>query len=290
MTDPIARDIPILASISELAATSDAWLVDIWGVMHNGVSPIASTVEACAAFRERGGYVVLVTNAPRPAPAVVAQLAKVGVDTKSYDAIVTSGDVTRGLVEAWAGKPLHHLGPDRDRSIFAGLDANLTTSLEAEIVVCSGFIDDETETPDDYRTTLKGFLRRDMLMLCANPDFQVERGDRLVYCAGALAQSYEALGGRVIYSGKPHLPIYELAFGIINNALGREIGRDRLLAIGDGVRTDIAGAATAGVRSVFIGSGIHLPRGQEMDGAVFEKLFENFPTGLPVAAMTALRW
>jgi len=285
-----AYEIPILSSIAELAETADAWIVDIWGVMHNGVDPIFSSVAACTAYRKAGGYVVLVTNAPRPAPAVVAQLARIGVDPEAYDGIVTSGDVTRGLIEAWAEKPIHHLGPDRDQSIFTGLDVDLATSLDAEIVVCSGLIDDETETPDDYRTALKGLARRDLLMLCANPDLQVERGDRLVYCAGALAKAYESYGGQVVYSGKPHLPIYELAFGMIEKGLGRAVDKERLLAIGDGVRTDIAGAAAAGLRSVFIASGIHVSGGTELSGNVFAKLFANFDGGLPVAAMEALQW
>jgi HAD superfamily hydrolase (TIGR01459 family) len=285
------NSIPIIPSIYDLARTSDAWLVDIWGVMHNGVSAFDASGQACAAFRAAGGYVVLLTNAPRPAPAVVAQLARVGVRPDAYDAIVTSGDVTRGLVETWKGKGVHHLGPDRDQAIFTGLDVDFATSLDADIVVCSGLIDDETETPADYTTTLKGFARRDLLMLCANPDLQVERGDKLVYCAGALAQAYEGFGGRVLYSGKPHLPIYELAFGVIEAGLGRAVDRDRILAIGDGVKTDIAGAAAAGLRSVFIASGIHVANGKSLDPAFVEELFNSFDqAGKPVAAMQEFRW
>lgn len=283
--------IPILSSIADLAPTADAWLVDIWGVMHNGLEPFEASGAACAAFRKAGGYVVLLTNSPRPAPSVLAQLARIGVRSDAYDAIVTSGDVTRGLVETWRGKTIHHLGPDRDQAIFSGLDVTFGTSLDSEIVVCSGLIDDETETPADYTTTLKGFARRGLLMLCANPDIQVERGERLIYCAGALAQAYEGFGGQVVYSGKPHLPIYELAFGVIEAGLGRAVDRDRMLAIGDGVKTDIAGAAAAGVRSVFIASGIHVEAGKELDAAVLADLFRDFsPAGLPVAAMERFQW
>lgn len=283
--------IPIVTSISDFAATSDAWLVDIWGVMHNGVNAFEASGAACAAFREAGGYVVLLTNAPRPAPSVVAQLARVGVRPEAYDAIVTSGDVTRGLVEAWKGKPIHHLGPDRDQAIFSGLDVTFATSLEAEIVVCSGLIDDETETPADYTTTLKGFARRGLVMLCANPDIRVQRGDKLIYCAGALAQAYEGFGGEVVYSGKPHPPIYELALGVIEAGLGRAVDKDRVLAIGDGVKTDIAGAAAMGIRSVFIASGIHVDGTRGLDAGVLDELFAGFePGGRPVAAMNRFHW
>lgn len=285
-----SKPIPVISSIAELAKSSDAWLVDIWGVIHNGVSPFEHSGNACAAFRDTGGYVVLLTNSPRPAPSVVAQLNSIGVRPDAYDAIVTSGDVTRGLVEAWKGKPIHHLGPERDQAIFAGLEVNFATSIDAEIVVCSGLIDDETETPDDYRTTLKGYARRDLLMVCANPDVRVQRGDKIVYCAGALAQAYEALGGRVIYSGKPHQPIYDLAIGMIEDGCGHAVDRSRILAIGDGVHTDIAGAAAAKVRSVFVASGIHVESDTPFDAATLEGLFGDFGDGRPVAAMAALCW
>lgn len=283
-------DIPVISSIAETARDTDAWLVDIWGVIHNGVEPFAHSVDACSRFREQGGYVVLLTNSPRPSPSVVAQLSRIGVSKDAYDGIVTSGDVTRGLVEAWRHKPMHHLGPDRDQAIFSGLDVTFATSLDAEIVVCSGLIDDETETPDDYATTLKRFARRDLVMICANPDVQVQRGDKLIYCAGALAQAYERLGGRVVYSGKPHLPIYELALGMITRGLGRAVDTERVLAIGDGVHTDIAGAAAANLKSVFIASAIHVGDDVALDAGVLDELFDPAMAGRPVAAMERLVW
>ncbi len=286
----VHQNIPILSSIAELAQSSDAWLVDVWGVIHNGVQAFAESCAACRQYRAAGGYVVLLTNAPRPASAVVAQLDGVGVPRDSYDAVVTSGDVTRGLVEAWSGRAIHHVGPERDLGIFAGIDVQFATSLDAEIVVCTGLIDDETETPADYATTLDGFRRRGLLMLCANPDIRVERGERIVYCAGAIAQAYADIGGEVVYSGKPHLPIYELATGIVNRGLGRDVANDRLLAIGDGVATDIAGAAAAELRSVFIASGIHVARGRELDQDLFDELFVDLGGYRPTAAMAALRW
>lgn len=285
-----ANGIPVLTSIADLAATADAWLVDVWGVMHNGVRPIEASCEACAQYRAAGGYVVLITNAPRPAEAVVAQLDRVGVRRDAYDGVLSSGDVTRGLVQAWAGRRIHHVGPERDLGIFEGIDVRFATSLEAEIVVCSGLLDDETETPDDYATLLSGFQRRGLLMLCANPDLKVERGDRIVYCAGAIAKAYEEIGGDVVYSGKPHLPIYEMAMDMVGRGVGREVAKDRVLAIGDGVLTDIAGAAAAELRSVFIASGIHVPRGAALDDGILGTLFDDLGDGRPVAAMQALSW
>lgn len=282
--------IPVLPGMRELAATSDAWLVDVWGVMHNGAVAFDAAAEACIKFREAGGYVVLLTNAPRPGPAVVNQIARIGVPQAAYDAVLTSGDVTRGLVTEWRDKRIHHLGPDRDRGIFEGIDIQYATSIEADIVVVTGFIDDETETPDDYAITLKSWRRRNIAMLCANPDIKVERGERIVYCAGALAEAYERLGGDVVYAGKPHLPIYELAVHMIRDGLAEPVGKDRILAIGDGLKTDIAGAAAAGLRSVYIASGLHVERGQQLSAEVVGDLFKDAPFERPVAALQTLSW
>ena len=281
--------IPIIEGMREIAETSDAWLVDVWGVMHNGAEAFQAAAEACATFRRQGGYVILLTNAPRPAPAVVAQISKLGVPREAYDGVLSSGDVSRGLVSSWRDKRIHHLGPARDRGIFDGLGIDFATSIEADIVVCTGLIDDTTETPDDYATALKGFRRRNVAMLCANPDLMVERGDRKVYCAGALAAAYEALDGDVVYAGKPHLPIYELAERMVRDGLGRDVARDRLLAIGDGLNTDIAGAAAAGLRSVFVASGLHV-EGRRLSAEVVSELFSDVPKPWPIAALDALKW
>ena len=281
--------IPIIDGMREIAETSDAWLVDVWGVMHNGAEAFQAAAEACATFRRRGGYVILLTNAPRPAPAVVAQITKLGVPREAYDGVLSSGDVSRGLVASWRDKRIHHLGPARDRGIFDGLGIDFATSIEADIVVCTGLIDDLTETPEDYATTLSGFRRRNVAMLCANPDLMVERGDRKVYCAGALAAAYEALDGDVVYAGKPHLPIYELAERMVRDGLGRDVPRDRLLAIGDGLKTDMAGAAAAGLRSVFVASGLHV-EARNLSPEVVSGLFSDVPKPWPIAALDALKW
>ena len=288
--DPIATGgaIPIIESIRDASDGRRAWLVDVWGVIHNGVRPFPSSVDACAQFRASGGFVVLVTNAPRPSASVVEQLDRIGVPRAAYDAIVTSGDVTRGLIHHWRDRKIHHLGPERDLPLFADLGKPFVTSDEAEIVVCTGLHDDETETPADYRILLSRFKRRNAAMFCANPDIKVERGDRIVYCAGAIAQAYAEIGGDVVYAGKPHGPIYELARSIVQDGTGRPVADSELLAIGDGIHTDIAGAAETGIASVYIASGIHLAP----DALTLEALqgaFDGLPAR-PIAAMRRLAW
>src|SRR5204863_9893091 len=200
---------PILSSIAELAPTPDAWIVDIWGVMHNGARAFAAAGEACRKFRAGGGIVMLLSNAPRPFSAVVGHMAALGVDPAAYDGGVTSGDATHGLVDAWGDRPILHIGPERDKGLFAGLEAVLVSAEEAQAIVCSGFYDDTRETPADYAVLFERLAARRLPMICANPDLVVERGDKLVYCAGALAAIYAEKGGEVVYAGKPYLPIYE---------------------------------------------------------------------------------
>jgi HAD superfamily hydrolase (TIGR01459 family) len=283
-----AAPIPLLSSIAPLAADATAaWLVDIWGVMHNGVSPFAPACDACERFRQRGGLVVLLSNSPRPRDSVAEQLDRIGVPRSSWDVIVSSGDVARALIADYAGRAIVHLGPERDLGIFAGIDVERVAPDRAEAVVCTGLFDDERETPDDYAETLAACAARSLPMICANPDIAVERGGRLVYCAGALARAYEELGGKVAYAGKPYLPIYELAFSTLEMLHPGTSDRARLLAIGDGVHTDIAGAAAVNVPSVFVASGVHVQGG--LDAAALDALF---PAGKPrpIAAMTALQW
>ena len=282
--------IPIIPGIQELSESCDAWLVDVWGVMHNGAVAYEAAADACCKFRQAGGYVVLITNAPRPGPAVVHQISRLGVPQTAYDAVISSGDVTRGLVTQWHDKRIHHLGPDRDRGIFEGIEIDFATSLDADIAVVTGLFDDETETPEDYTTTLKGLQRRNIAMLCANPDLKAERGDKIVYCAGALAEAYERFGGDVVYAGKPHLPIYDLALSMMDEGRGQKTAKERVLAIGDGLKTDIAGAAAAGIRSVFIASGLHVEGRRQLTGEIVGDLFQDAPFERPVAAMQALTW
>ena len=279
--------IPILSSIAELAAASDAWIVDIWGVMHNGARAYPGAAQACAQFRARGGTVVLLSNAPRPFSAVVPHMTALGVPSDAYDAGVTSGDVTRDMLAAWLGRRVLHVGPPRDHALFTDLGIRLAPAPEAEVVLCSGLHDDERETPADYSALLDGLAARSVPMICANPDIVVERGDKLLYCAGALAESYAAKGGVVSYAGKPHLPVYERVLAEIARLAGRPVEKSRVLCIGDGIETDLAGAHAAGLASVFVASPIFAPDG--LSPATLEGLFTGRPFA-PVAAMPALAW
>lgn len=283
------RSVPIevIQSVAPLAASTSTWLVDIWGVMHNGVRPYEPACEACRQFREGGGLVMLVSNSPRPREGVAAQLDRIGVPRSSYNAIVSSGDLARSLVEAYAGRRVLHIGPERDLGVFAGIDVERVGADYADAVVCTGLYDDERETPDDYADTLAACASRALPMICANPDLTVERGGRLIYCAGALAQAYERLGAQVTYAGKPYLPIYEHVFAALEQLRSGGSDRGRMLAIGDGVRTDLAGAATAGIPSLFVASSV--PAANRLDAETLEALF---PPGAPrpLAAMTRLVW
>ena len=196
-------------------------LSDIWGVVHNGLE---SFPEACAAlhsYRQQGGVVILITNAPRPADSVQRQLRKLGVADETYDAIVTSGDLTRRFVADHPGKKLYWVGSERHDSVHRGLNPVLSDLDDADYIICTGLADDETETAEDYRPMLNKALARKVPLICANPDIVVERGDRLIYCAGAIAELYRELGGEVVFYGKPHRPIYECAMALAAERRGR---------------------------------------------------------------------
>jgi HAD superfamily hydrolase (TIGR01459 family) len=291
-----AAEIPVLSSIKELGVRYRAWLVDIWGVMHNGHRAFPGAVAATRAYRAQGGIVVLLSNSPRPSPSVQEQLRRLGVPDDAYDATVTSGDLTRYELAKHQGAVVFHLGPERDRPIFHGLDVELGPHRDAELVVCSGLFDDDTETPDDYADLLSELAARKLPMICANPDHMVERGDRLVWCAGALANLYERQGGSVIYAGKPYAPIYHLALETIGKLVGERVSKDQVLAIGDGVNTDIAGAGCVGIPSVFVASGLHAPSnsGGEVGADMLDRrhLAELFAHAKerPLGAMRTLKW
>ncbi|MBF9234937.1 TIGR01459 family HAD-type hydrolase [Microvirga alba] len=247
----------LVDGLQPLADRYDLVLCDVWGVLHNGIKAYETASEALTRFRERGGRVVLVSNAPRPGASVGTQLDGFGVPRTAYDAIVTSGDLTRLAIEERVDKVVHHIGPARDMPIYDGLNIRFGSIAEAEYVVCSGFENDELETVEDYRPRLEAMLKRELWMVCANPDLIVERGNTIVPCAGALGVAYEEMGGDVYYAGKPHAPIYDRAIAVAAALNGRPIAKERVLAIGDAIRTDIAGAAGFGIDSLLIARGIH---------------------------------
>ena len=275
--------------LSELVDGVEVILSDIWGVVHNGLEAFPDACQALHTFRERGGTVILITNAPRPANSVQRQLRKLGVADEIYDAIVSSGDLTRHFVGDHPGKKMFWLGPERDSSIYRGLDAVIAPLEQADYIVCTGLFDDETESAEDYRAMMLQARERKLPLVCANPDIVVERGDRLIYCAGAIAELYRELGGEVIFYGKPHRPIYERAMALAAERRGSPAPLDRVLAIGDSVRTDLTGAHGFGIDCLFVTRGIHSEDFEgidQLDPASVKELFGHPPKAL----MRELRW
>jgi HAD superfamily hydrolase (TIGR01459 family) len=249
---------PLVSGLSALAEDYDALISDVWGVVHNGLAAHPAACEALVEYRRRGGRVVLLTNAPRPCGSIHRQLADLGVPREAYDDLVTSGDVTREMLMARPERRIAHVGPDRDLPIYEGLPHELVGDADADIIVCSGLVDDLTETPDDYRDRLAALAARGLHMLCANPDLIVERGEDKVWCAGALAKLYaEEFGGEVTLLGKPYGPVYGEVRRRIEKLFGAPVADDRLLAIGDGLPTDIRGAVGQGLDVLFVTAGIH---------------------------------
>ena len=284
---------PFVSHFAELAAGYDVVLSDVWGVVHNGVAATPEACDALARFRQQGGTVVLITNAPRPGDVVARfTLDRFGVPRAAYDGIVSSGDVTHALIAARAGRRVFHIGPERDLPIFEGLDAPIAPLETADYAVCSGLTDDTVETPQDYRDLLARMRARALPMICANPDVVVERGDKLVYCAGAIADLYAAAGGDVIYAGKPYRPIYDQALNIAKAARGRPAERHRVLAIGDSVRTDLKGAEGFGVDCLFVTAGIHAEELGHRDDPDLSALADMFAAAgvVPKGVMRRLEW
>jgi HAD superfamily hydrolase (TIGR01459 family) len=294
-----AQMIRQIGGLSEISDRYEAILCDIWGVLHNGLTSFAEASEALVSFRRRGGAVVLISNAPRPSSPIERQVLKLGVSPDSFDAVVTSGDVTIGLMEQRAGEQLLHIGPERDLPLFdaateqIGTRPRLVPLEEAQYALCTGLRSDETETVDDYQSELEAMLARGMAMICANPDIVIHRGDALIYCAGALARRYEDLGGSVIYAGKPYGPIYDRALARAERARGAPIDKSRVLAIGDGMKTDIIGAAQAELDVLFVTGGIHRSLHKEnltspADPIELRRLYDDNEVW-PVAAIPLLR-
>jgi HAD superfamily hydrolase (TIGR01459 family) len=287
-----------IGGLSEISSRYDAILCDIWGVVHNGVASFAEASKALVAFRAQGGAVVLISNAPRPSEPIRRQVLRLGVPPEAFDAIVTSGDVTMRLIDERAGARVLHIGPERDLSLFDAAAGprerpKLVSLSEAEYTVCTGLRHDETETPEDYEPELRALAGRGLMMVCANPDIVIHRGDDLIYCAGALARRYEELGGSVIYAGKPHRPIYDRALAQAGKARGGPVEKPRVLAIGDGMKTDIVGAARAGLDALFVTGGIHrslhkATLDQPADPAELQRLYDE-SEAWPVAAIPMLR-
>ncbi len=250
--------VEIIGRIGEIAARYDALLCDLWGCYHDGVRPFPEAVAALRAVRARGGIVILLTNAPRPVSGVERFLATIGAPDDTHDAVLSSGEVCAAALRAGAhGRAMHFVGPpERDASLIEAGGIRPVALEEADAILCTGLRDDRGETPGDYREEIAGWVARGLPMLCANPDIVVDRGATRLWCAGALALEMERAGGAVHYFGKPHAPVYEAALARLAAIAGRPVPPERVLAVGDGIATDIAGAAGAGIDAVFVTGGI----------------------------------
>ncbi len=253
----------ILERLSDISASYDVLLCDLWGCLHNGERPFAAAVAALAGFREGGGRVVLLTNSPRPEPSVQRQLDGMGVPRDVYDLIVSSGDAAQaGMLAGAVGRKVWHVGPERDGRFFTAIPDHLADAPEvervgfeaAEGIVCTGQFSDDDE-PEQYRGRFLAARERGMKLLCANPDIVVDQGERRLWCAGALAKLYTEMGGESLYFGKPHPPIYDLAQQRLA-ASGGAVAPDRILAVGDGIFTDVQGAVSEDIDVIFITGGL----------------------------------
>ena len=254
----------IIQSLSEVSAGYDTLYCDLWGCLHNGHAPYAAAVAALQAFRATKGRVVLMTNAPRPNRYVEAQLGRMGVPHDAWDMIVSSGDAAQvALFSGAVGRKVYHLGPDKDDGFFTDIPSDLVDAPairrvpleEAEGIVCTGPFDEHNDTPDDYRPTFLHAKAKGLKLLCTNPDLIVDYGETRIYCAGALAALYEEMGGESLYFGKPYPPIYDLARRRLV-AAGFESDPARILAVGDGIGTDIRGGLGEGIDTIFVTGGL----------------------------------
>ena len=255
----------MLGGLAEIADQYDALIVDIWGVLHNGKQPFEGVDAALLNYRQQGGKVLLLSNAPRPGPSAVKRLEVIGNRRDGFDDILTSGDAVRALMSDMGreGKKICHIGPDKDADLITDLAVEFIDEDAADAILFSGPYDDTTETPDDYADMLARIKARNLPLLCPNPDRTVQFGDQVIYCAGAIAEAYENIGGEVVWVGKPYPMVYARARVMLRDMTGLE--DPRLLAIGDGPKTDILGAEAAGIDALFIGGGLASASGADIE-------------------------
>lgn len=284
---------PILENAGSLLSAYDVLFCDVWGVVHNGLTAFERACAALQKFRQNGGTVILVSNAPVPKYRVAAMLETRNVPTDCWDDIVSSGAIALEHIKERGFERLYLIGPrDRDQAFFKMVDAKSTHLDTAQAIACTGLTDDRSETPEDYLPLLRKAHGLNIPFVCANPDLLVDVGGTLLYCAGAIADLYENMGGRVFWAGKPHLNAYETAHAIAESLRDSNVPRAKCLVIGDAIRTDLKGAENFGCDALFVASGIH--RHEAMDGTALSraKLSALFPPGTPGAkgAMVELSW
>ena len=271
----------------------DVLFCDVWGVVHNGLTAFAGACSALKKFRDKGGTVILVSNAPVPKARVAFMLKRCQVPEDTWDDIVSSGAIALTHVAERGFKKLYCIGPlDRDQALFKALTARSVPLKDAEAVICTGLNDDRVETPGDYRAVLAEALELKLPFVCANPDLVVDVGGTMLYCAGAIADIYQHMGGNVFWAGKPHLSAYETAHHKAEALRDSNVPRAKCLVIGDAIRTDLKGAENFGCEALFVASGIHRHEAMDGDRLSAAKLEKLFPEGTPTAigAMVELRW
>ena len=268
----------------------DAVILDLWGVIHNGLTVYPAVPACLAKLRAAGIQILFLSNAPRRSKEVVKRLTELGIAREAYDHIITSGDLVREALiarkdpfYAVLGRAYYRLGPSRDWGLMEGMDYRTVVFEEAEFIINTGLFEDETETVADYETFIAQALARALPMVCVNPDRSVMRGPSLLPCAGALAEVYEQRGGPTSYRGKPYRSAYEACFAAFGG-----VDRSRILAIGDSLHTDIAGAQSAGIDAVFVTSGIHATTLGPGRGGIEAACAEV--GAYPIAAMPHLNW
>jgi len=244
-------------NLSEITDTYSLILCDIWGVVHNGNNIYPEAVNTLLAYLEAGGNICLITNAPRRSEAIRDYLLNMGVAPDICNTIVSSGDCSYAWLSSIVDRPLFHIGPEKDNSLFVGLDLKKVNEFECLECICTGFFNEYIESISDYQKILETLLERGIVIHCANPDLYVNKGSVRLPCAGLIAQSYSQMGGKVVYFGKPHHYIYDLALETANQSMRKTVSKDSILAIGDGLNTDIAGASNFGIDSFFIINGVH---------------------------------
>jgi len=246
-------NLAVINGLAEIARDYELFIFDLWGVVHNGVSAYPRVPDCLMRLRRSGARVVLLSNAPRPSANVAAHLKELGIQPALYDWLLTSGDATAEAIASQNSKPAYfHLGPERSRPTLEACGGREVSLEDAELILCTGLFDDETEQVEDYCEFLRGAAERSLPMICANPDVVVMRGDKMIQCAGAVAAFYEELGGKVKRFGKPFPEIFDCLFAEMSN-----IARKRAVMVGDGLATDIKGARCAGIDAIWIAGGIH---------------------------------
>lgn len=276
------------AGLSAISGQYDFILCDVWGVIHNGRAAFTEACAALVAFRQQGGRVCLITNAPVPKAQVIRYFEPLGVPPEAFDDCVSSGDATRAELMLRRDQTVWRLGSDEgfehDRYLYDGLDLKFDDSARADLLLCIGLRDQVNDRPDDYRAELQQGIDQNLPMICANPDKQVRVGGKLYWCAGALAEIYEELGGKVIYPGKPHAAIYRLAV----ERLGEHAtDPSRILCIGDSPATDVRGARLQGFDSLYVGTGLK-EHGADFEREVIDLLADYDEQA--TYAMSGLRW